>query len=317
MKVLKRAIERKFNLHNQIVLIWIDELSLASWLKLSHLMCDRLITHFCLDTYFSRNTMTIITCLFNNLEILKNVHVSRRVQINNVLIKNENKSNFRVVILDVLKIYENLSNEDKTYELSKHDSNNHVINVIDEKQYFHDFIYLLSKAKLKVLKAYIDKHFVNDFIWSIKSSIDVSILFVRKKNDNLRLCVNYRDLNALTIKNRYSLSFIDESLNRFNRVKRFTSLNLTTIYHKMHIKKSDEWKTIFRTRYDHFEYQILSFELINVSIIFQDFINRILTIKLNVNVIVYLNDIVIYFEDSTTHLNDVKWMLNKLKKHKL
>ena len=85
----------------------------------------------------------------------------------------------------------------------------------------------------------------------------------------------------------------------------------------MRIKKSDEWKTIFRTRYDHFEYQILLFEFINVSIIFQNFINRILTIKLNVNMIIYLNDIVIYFENLTTHVNDVKWVLNKLKKHKL
>ena len=63
--LLKKAIERRFNLHNQIVLIWIDELSLASWLELSHLMCDHLITHFNLCTYFSRNTMTVITCLFN------------------------------------------------------------------------------------------------------------------------------------------------------------------------------------------------------------------------------------------------------------
>ena len=173
-------------------------------------------------------------------EVLKNVHVSRQVQINNALIKNENKLNFRVVILDVLKIYENLSNENKIYKLSKYDLNDHVINLIDEKQFSHDFIYLLLKAKLKVLKTYINKHLVNDFIRSFKLSIDVSILFVRKKNDSLRLCVNYQDLNTLIVKNRYSLSFIDESLNRFNRVKRFTNWNLTILYHKMSIKKSDE-----------------------------------------------------------------------------
>ena len=89
-------------------------------------------------------------------------------------------------------------------------------------------------------KTYINKHLVNDFIRSFKSSIDVSILFVRKKNDNLQLCVNYRNLNVLIVKNRYSLSFIDENLNRFNRVKRFTSLNLTIIYHKMRIKKNEK-----------------------------------------------------------------------------
>ena len=78
----------------------------------------------------------IVRVCKHHLEILKNVHVSRRVQINNALIKNESKLNFRVVILDVLKIYENLSNEDKIYELSKHNSNDHVINLIDEKQFF-------------------------------------------------------------------------------------------------------------------------------------------------------------------------------------
>ena len=182
----------------------------------------------------------IVRVCKHHLEILKNVHVSRRVQINNALIKNESKSNFRVAIFDVLKIYENLNNENKIYEFSKHDLNDHVINLIDEKQFSHDFIYSLSKTKLKMLKVYINKHLVNDFIRSFKSSIDVSILFVRKKNDSLRLCVNYRDLNVLIVKNRYSLSLINENLNRFNRVKRFTSLNLTIVYHKMRIKKNDE-----------------------------------------------------------------------------
>ena len=73
-KLLKRAIKRRFNFHNQIVLIWIDELNLTSWLKLSHFMCDHLITHFYLRTYFDRNIMTIITCLFNRLWARVNVN---------------------------------------------------------------------------------------------------------------------------------------------------------------------------------------------------------------------------------------------------
>ena len=144
-----------------------------------------------------------------------------------------------------------------------------------------------------------------------------SILFIRKKNDSLRLCVNYKKLNVIIIKNKYFLSFIDESLDRLNCVKRFKSLNLTIAYHKMRIKRDNEWKIAFRTRYDHFEYQILSFEFTNASTIFQNFINRILAIKLNLNVIVYLNDIVIYFEDLDTHVDDVKWVLNKLKENNL
>ena len=76
--------------------------------------------------------MIVRVCKYH-FEFLKNVHVFRRVQINNALIKNENKLNFRVVIFDVLKIYENLNNKDKTYEFSKHNLNDHVINLIDEK----------------------------------------------------------------------------------------------------------------------------------------------------------------------------------------
>ena len=78
------------------------------------------------------------------------------------------------------------------------------------------------------MRAYIEKHLVNDFIRFFQSFVDASILFVKKKNDNLRLCVNYRELNVLTIKNKYSLSLIDESLNRLNRIVKYISVRLQT-----------------------------------------------------------------------------------------
>ena len=81
---------------------------------------------------------------------------------------------------------------------------------------------------------------INDFIRFFKLLIDVFILFVRKKNDSFRLCVNYKNFNSMIIKNRYSLSLIKKSFDKFNRVKRFINLNFTVAYYRMRIKQNDE-----------------------------------------------------------------------------
>ena len=125
--------------------------------------------------------------------------------------------------------------------------------------------------------------------------------------------MNYRDFNLLTIKNRYFLFFIKKSINRFSKVKIYTRLNITVAYHRLKIRKDDEWKTTFRTRYDYFEYQILFFDFTNAFASFQAYINKILTKKLNVCVIVYLNDIIVYLKTLEQHNKNVCWMLKQLK----
>ncbi len=100
----------------------------------------------------------------------------------------------------------------------------------------------------------------------------------------------------MTIKNWYPLPLVRESLDRLGRARRFTQLDLTNAYHRMRIREGDEWKTAFRTRYGHFEYQVMPFELTNAPATFQGYINKILAEKLNVFVIVYLDDILIYTE---------------------
>ncbi len=147
--------------------------------------------------------------------------------------------------------------------------------------------------------------------------IDASILFIFKKNNSLRLCVNYWDLNKITVKNRHSLSLISETLDRLNRVKQFTKLNLKNVYHCLKIQHEDEWKTMFCTHYDHFKYMIMLFDLINASIIFQTYINKILTELLNDFCIVYLNDILIFFVKKTDHVDHMKQILERLRKFKL
>ena len=95
------------------------------------------------------------------------------------------------------------------------------------------------EKKLKFFKQYINKHLIIEFIRFFIFLIDVFILFV-KKNENFRLCVNYRNFNLFTIKNRYFLFFIKKSINRFNKIKTYTRLNITIAYYRLKIRKNDE-----------------------------------------------------------------------------
>ena len=120
------------------------------------------------------------------------------------------------------------------------------------------------------------------------------------------------------IKNRYLLPLIGKALDRWDRAKRFTQLDLTSAYHQMRIKEGDEWKTAFRTRYGHFEYYVMPFGLSNAPASFQGYINKILAKKLDVFVIVYLNDILIYTKDERQgHMEAVRWVLDLLRKNGL
>ncbi len=111
--------------------------------------------------------------------------------------------------------------------------------------------------------------------------------------------MDYRGLNNLTIKNRYPLPLVGESLDRLDWARQFTQLDLTNVYHRMRIREGDEGKTAFRTRYGYFVYQVMPFRLTNALATFQDYINKILAKKLDVFVIVYLDDIFIYTESDS------------------
>ena len=155
-------------------------------------------------------------------------------------------------------------------------------------------------------KAYIKINHKTRFIWPFKSSTGTSIFFDKKPDGSLHFCVDYWDLNSLKIKNRYLLPLIGKSLDRLGSAKRLTWLDLTSAYHRMRIREGDEWKTAFRTRYGHFEYQVMPFSLSIALVSFQGYINKILAEKLDIFVIVYLDDILIYTEDlGKPHVNAV------------
>ena len=141
------------------------------------------------------------------------------------------------------------------------------------------------------------------------------MLFTKKLNDSLWLCVNYWELNEIIVKNYYSFLKIDELLNRFSEMKIFIKLNFHNVYHQIRICYDDKWKTAFHMYYKHFEYLIMFFDLINAFTIFQVYINQMMYSILDVYYIVYLNDILIYFENEEKHEKHVWKVLYCLNRH--
>ena len=198
------------------------------------------------------------------------------------------------------------------------DLNEHAIKLEDDKQPPYGPIYSLGPVELETLKAYIKTHLKTGFIWPSKFPAGAPILFDKKADGSLCLCVDYRGLNNLTIKNQYPLPLISESLNQLGGAKEFTQLDLTSAYYQMRIKENDEWKTAFQTRYDYFEYQVMPFGWSNALARFQGYIKKILAKKLDIFVIVYLDDILIYTEDLRQgHVKAVRLVLDVLQRHRL
>ena len=147
-------------------------------------------------------------------------------------------------------------------------------------------LYNLSEYQLKTLREYIDENLANGFIRPSKSSAGAPVLFTPKPDGTLRLCVDYRGLNSMTIKNRYPLPLIDEILDRLSGAQVFTKVDVKNAYYRLRIREGDEWKTAFRTRYGLFEYLVMPFGLTNAPASFQSYINWVLRPDFDITVIV-------------------------------
>ncbi len=153
------------------------------------------------------------------------------------------------------------------------------------------------------------------WIHSSSSFAKAFVLFVKKLNESFYLCVNYHDLNEITVKNNYSLSLLSETLNCFAHAKHFIKIDICNIYHCIQICKSNEWKMTFCTRYNQFEYQMMLFKLINTSAIFQFYVNHTLKLFMNICYVIYLNDILVYFETKEQHWKHMCKILRTLLKY--
>lgn len=173
-------------------------------------------------------------------------------------------------------------------------------------------VYGMSQDELKSLKTYIDDMLKRGFIRKSESPAGSPVLYADKKDGGLRLCVDYRGLNNITIKNRTPLPLIDETLDRIGSAKIYTKIDLYGAYHLIRMAEGEEWKTAFRTRYGLFEYLVMPFGLTNAPATFQAMINDVLRPYLDVFVVVYLDDILIFSEREQDHVNHVTKVLEAL-----
>ena len=150
-----------------------------------------------------------------------------------------------------------------------------------------------------------------------QSSAGAPIMFVPNPDHRLRLCVDYPQLNQLTILNKYPLPLVSELRDRVARAKTFSKIDLKDGYHLIHIWAGDELKTAFRTPYGHSQYKVMPFGLVNAPATFQAMMNKILREFLDLGVVVYLDHILIYAENYEEHIKLVKKVLARLEEHLL
>ena len=173
-------------------------------------------------------------------------------------------------------------------------------------------MYNLSAKELAVLREYVDINLANGFIQPSRSSAGAPVLFAPKGDGGLRLCVDYRGLNAITQKNRYPLPLIDEIMDRVCGARIFTKIDVKNAYYCICIRKGDEWKIAFCTRYGLYEYLVMPFGLTNAPASFQSYIHGVLCEYLDIFVIVFLDDILIYSREESQHEQNVQTVLEAL-----
>jgi len=178
-------------------------------------------------------------------------------------------------------------------------------------------LYNISRDKILELHCYLNKNLSKDFIQVNHFQMIIFILFIKKLEEELCFCVNYWDLNAITVKNQYSLSLISEMLNCLSWAKIFIKLNIIFAFNLLWIKEEDKVLIIFHTQFELFKYLIMLFNLCNKSVSFQKYINNTLQEHLNKFCTTYLNDILIYFDNELKHEIYVKLILQKLQEANL
>ncbi|GJV58578.1 putative reverse transcriptase domain-containing protein [Tanacetum coccineum] len=155
------------------------------------------------------------------------------------------------------------------------------------------------------------------FIRPSSSPWGAPVLFVKNKDGSFRMCIDYRELNKLTMKNRYPLPMIDDLFDQLQGSNVYSKINQRSGYHQLRVQEEDILKTAFQTRYGHYDFQVMPFGLTNAPAVFMDLINRVCKPFLDKFVIVFIDDILIYSKNKKEHEEHLKAVLELLKKEKL
>ncbi|GJX12966.1 putative reverse transcriptase domain-containing protein [Tanacetum coccineum] len=177
--------------------------------------------------------------------------------------------------------------------------------------------YRLAPSEMKELSEQLQELSDKGFIRPSSSPWGAPVLFVKKKDGSFRMCIDYRELNKLTVKNRYPLPRIDDLFDQLQGSSIYSKIDLRSGYHQLRVREQDIPKTAFRTRYGHYEFQVMPFGLTNAPAVFMDLMNRVCKPYLDKFVIVFIDDILIYSKDKKEHEEHLKAILELLKKEKL
>ncbi|GJS90880.1 putative reverse transcriptase domain-containing protein [Tanacetum coccineum] len=177
--------------------------------------------------------------------------------------------------------------------------------------------YRLAPSEMKELSEQLKELSDKGFIRPSSSPWGAPVLFVKKKDGSFRMCIDYRELNKLTVKNRYPLPRIDDLFDQLQGSSVYSKIDLRSGYHQLRVREEDIPKTAFRTRYGHYEFQVMPFGLTNAPAVFMDLMNRVCKPYLDKFMIVFIDDILIYSKNKQEHEEHLKLILELLKKEEL
>ena len=268
---------------------------------------------------------TVIPCVFKNLlesliyESLLNICMigaaliiclaqRKNHQLFITLLKNNEKAlapqeavNVLIKLLREYYEFATLFFWEKFNKLPSHCLYDHIIPLLSDKKLLKGFLYNISRDELLVLQKYLKKHLFKGFIQVSSSSAVFSVIFIKKPEGGLYLCVDYCDLHNLTVKNHYLLLLVRETLNLLALSVIFIKLDIIAAFNKLQMAEEEEWKTAMCTCYSLFKYLVMLFELCEASSFFQSYINDILWDCLDIFVTVYIDDILIYSKNRKDH----------------
>ncbi|GJR89667.1 putative reverse transcriptase domain-containing protein [Tanacetum coccineum] len=177
--------------------------------------------------------------------------------------------------------------------------------------------YRLAPSEMEELSTQLQELSDKGFIRPSSSPWGAPVLFVKKKDGSFRMCIDYRELNKLTMKNRYPLPRIDDLFDQLQGSSVYSKIDLRSGYHQLRVRDEDIPKTAFRTRYGHYEFQVMPFGLTNAPAVFMDLMNRVCRPYLDKFVIVFIDDILIYSKTKEEHDVHLRLILELLKKEEL
>ena len=177
--------------------------------------------------------------------------------------------------------------------------------------------YRMAPLELKELKLQLQELLEKGFICPSVSPWGAPVLFVKKKDCTLRLCVDYRQLNKMTVKNKYLLPRIDDLFDQLKGASVFSKIDLRSGYHHLRIKDTVVHKAAFKTRYGHYEFLVMPFGLTNAPTNFMDLMNRVFRPYVDQFVVVFIDDILVYSKDRENHDTHLRVVLETLRKESL